>query len=1732
MTDRYCDECAIRMPPFIPRKRKGDKQVCWACHETTRGGYVSAEPKAASLEHPTGAEGGEFDPAAVGKHLREEHGLGPDDMKDAVFNQHIIDNENEGRPRDHGIPKHDTGDILNFMVRNTRRYHDWLHQTKDTDHSHNGMNFTKPIEDLRPFKDDKDVYRYGDPNRPYGNTMGDNGGAHAPWRDPLVGPGSPRKIKPEYQEPSDPTPSRVMQGHPNSEMNGQECNRTFPDAERNYPEKGSDDDPFHWHDQGMPYEEQERRRNSGWNDRYICPDCHAYKALHVSDEWNNNFKDRMHNLEQGGATAPFKPLPQSLNARTAMSWGDYLREFADAHRADDPTRHRELHADADEADATKGVQPGEDLPHTYGNTVGWVKARHLKPYLAHQGDQHSMSPQEVGHLQDEFKRNGWKDAVMFMYHHGTHSGIMGEGNHRLNAQLRNDPEGYVPLRVVRAYDSEAQGGKLRPLPSGTQKTPDKYVDDYYGEYKQPEMQHPSEVLPDEWMHPGNQTTAAKTDFAALLDSLGFTYHPRVVKDMRGLDGPALKSVTNTLRAMQNGEPVQTHRMTPGSPLDGWFATKASRGHRIVHRPGDDGSTLLGHIGLHNYDEAIRRLAASDEVLPEVPCPQHPKQTEDGTFSGRSATSKCTEPAGTAEQKDARRRQLYDHLMAQGRNGHDMGSSEHDPMFRITPDSTWAQLAHNHNFQHLQDDPYEDYVKDPKGFPDKHPNMNPEWMKNWHIHGSKDNPTDHTIYGDGLNCSYCGESAAYHPHPHEGEWARCSLCNKDMSHHLHDTGRWEHLEHGKYQLPSPPVKWLFDTYGDDYGKEAARDQDSCPHDGGWNLHGQCKKCGYMLPTEGDEPCDNPWCVEHEPEHTKGEHIDPPHLDPGHPDYHSAEQNIEDAIGDHPDGWLFDHNDEGPSKFSKRAATACTCLGAEKIEPHTSGEHYEWSKRMHAAGRTDVWGHPVMQPYDGHDAWSCNNYDCPEHPQELYDYKPGQGAPGWMQHVNDPDRDIKREVDKTFHETGQHDEARWLLDQQDEGPSKHSKLAHGDHSNFMDGHRHTHIELSQDDLNAYQEFANAGKEYAERMQRAQKTPTDLSHPSELRQHMTEAHEEGGWVHSAPDDEVRQEHDDQHQEYHEDWPHAVYMDNHHFHEANRRTAARYPCGVCNSPSHHTGQHNFGAPEPGEEHAYVGDGIYCKNCVEHGPHPRWGHISGDTDDLSPIKMDELRAKLPHGATCDHCYDEITPPREHEADECEYGDDCEDEHLPREYDEPRGGHSHRDRQELEQAERSRGADQDHEGTEWHGPDYQSEDPFAPRKVSPQDTLNHIDDAIRGLGSIYGDDEPLHVRQMMPEELYHEHFRNAPHDNTSLSHQTERHLSEHHDPQALKSTLHHYQQQIGAGPDDKMYQEDYDMVHHILHRPDHPMPPEHDHMDDFEEDFVPNSRLFSQNAKGQGPFDRNDPDLAREDMKDWPKPIGPYSTYGDGPDYEFYRPQKGEDQESYRDRLYTDWSDENSDTRLRRKFDMAPNPDENSLGGEFVKRKPVRTCVDCKVAEGTIPMAGYKEYKGTDSVCDNCYHAGHVNFRGGTPGKSIQYDNGKPVTMEHGGFTPDQYRLFSQNSASFYNEDGDHVEPEPPRHPDEHEKHFEDPREFDQTPRMTTPPKHVCNVCGADSQYVKGMCSNCWREVGFHPDDQPPYMWETDSDDTKERVRDALHPQTDQWGRGWTDQPPPMRQSLNSRDPL
>lgn len=96
-----------------------------------------------------------------------------------------------------------------------------------------------------------------------------------------------------------------------------------------------------------------------------------------------------------------------------------------------------------------------------------------------------------------------------------------------------------------------------------------------------------------------------------------------------------------------------------------------------------------------------------------------------------------------------------------------------------------------------------------------------------------------------------------------------------------------------------------------------DQARCKHDGAWNAHGQCLQCGYIPPTEGDEECDEPWCKENNfPDgwHTKGEHVDPSHQDIGHEDYQSAQHGVNEAIGNHPDAWMLDHQPQGPTKYS--------------------------------------------------------------------------------------------------------------------------------------------------------------------------------------------------------------------------------------------------------------------------------------------------------------------------------------------------------------------------------------------------------------------------------------------------------------------------------------------------------------------------------------------------------------------------------------------------------------------------------------------------------------------------------------------------------------------------------------------------------------------------------------------------------------------------------------------------
>ncbi|MCX4799669.1 NAD(+)--rifampin ADP-ribosyltransferase [Streptomyces sp. NBC_01242] len=85
-----------------------------------------------------------------------------------------------------------------------------------------------------------------------------------------------------------------------------------------------------------------------------------------------------------------------------------------------------------------------------------------------------------------------------------------------------------------------------------------------------------------------------------------SFHPAAQKELSKLDAPSRKRVAATVDTLaQGGEGLQTHALT--GPLKGWRSTKATRGHRVLHRDLDDGTLHVGYVGLHDYDKAINRL---------------------------------------------------------------------------------------------------------------------------------------------------------------------------------------------------------------------------------------------------------------------------------------------------------------------------------------------------------------------------------------------------------------------------------------------------------------------------------------------------------------------------------------------------------------------------------------------------------------------------------------------------------------------------------------------------------------------------------------------------------------------------------------------------------------------------------------------------------------------------------------------------------------------------------------------------------------------------------------------------------------------------------------------------------------------------------------------------------------------------------------------------------------------
>lgn len=99
--------------------------------------------------------------------------------------------------------------------------------------------------------------------------------------------------------------------------------------------------------------------------------------------------------------------------------------------------------------------------------------------------------------------------------------------------------------------------------------------------------------------------------AAPAESRAVTFHPAAAKELGKLDKPSQKQISTTIDALAAGAPnLQTHDLR--HPLKGWYATKASRGHRVVHKIADDGSLHIGAVSLHDYGTAERRLGAQQD----------------------------------------------------------------------------------------------------------------------------------------------------------------------------------------------------------------------------------------------------------------------------------------------------------------------------------------------------------------------------------------------------------------------------------------------------------------------------------------------------------------------------------------------------------------------------------------------------------------------------------------------------------------------------------------------------------------------------------------------------------------------------------------------------------------------------------------------------------------------------------------------------------------------------------------------------------------------------------------------------------------------------------------------------------------------------------------------------------------------------------------------------------------
>lgn len=90
-----------------------------------------------------------------------------------------------------------------------------------------------------------------------------------------------------------------------------------------------------------------------------------------------------------------------------------------------------------------------------------------------------------------------------------------------------------------------------------------------------------------------------------------TFHPKAAKELAKLDGTIRKRAKGVVDALsqRGGEGVQTHALA--NSLAGYYSSKINHDHRIVHQPTDEGGIHIIYVGLHDYDQAARRVGAKD-----------------------------------------------------------------------------------------------------------------------------------------------------------------------------------------------------------------------------------------------------------------------------------------------------------------------------------------------------------------------------------------------------------------------------------------------------------------------------------------------------------------------------------------------------------------------------------------------------------------------------------------------------------------------------------------------------------------------------------------------------------------------------------------------------------------------------------------------------------------------------------------------------------------------------------------------------------------------------------------------------------------------------------------------------------------------------------------------------------------------------------------------------------------